>query len=102
MTSLDIDPALLLAPDEAPRRAEHAHAMDRDPLGFALCVDKGQRVCVPLQWSGRFRGLTDQERPEAVVTAVEQDCCVQAVSQCRSTRRYDDLGSVPWSARRGR
>jgi hypothetical protein len=56
-------------------------------LGFALCVDKGQRVCVPLQWSGRFRGLTDQERPEAVVTAVEQDCCVQAVSQCSSTRR---------------
>ena len=38
MTSFDIDPALLPAPGEAPRCAEHADAIDLDPVGSALRV----------------------------------------------------------------
>ena len=71
MTSPEIDPSPLPAPYEAPRRAEHAHAIDISPVGPTLCVDEGKLFRDPLQWRGQIRVSKGQRVPEAVVTAVE-------------------------------
>ncbi|NDH98459.1 MAG: hypothetical protein EBZ17_13575, partial [Actinobacteria bacterium] len=81
MTSLDIDPALLPASGEAPRCADHADAIDLDPVGSALHVDEVLLIDVPQPWPKPVwaaDGFTHV--PEAVMAAGEQGRRVRALA----------------------
>ena len=81
MTSSDIDPELLPAPGEAPRCAEHADAIDLDPVGSALHVDEVLLIDVPQPWPKPVwaaDGFTHV--PEAVMVAGEQGRRVRALA----------------------
>ena len=81
MTSLDIDPALLPASGEAPRCAEHADAIDLDPVGSALHVDEVLLIDMPQPWPKPVwaaDGFTHV--PEAVMAAGEQGRRVRALA----------------------
>lgn len=81
MTSIGVDPALLPAPDDAPRCAEHAGAIELDPAGSALHVDEVLLIDVPLPWPKPVwaaDGFT--HLPEAVMAAGEQGRRVRALA----------------------
>ena len=86
MTSFDIDPALLPASGEAPRCAEHADAIDLDPVGSALHVDEVLLIDVPQPWPKPVwaaDGFTHV--PEAVMAAGSRAVGFGRWRPCRST-----------------